>query len=69
MGDVVTFSVLIAAIGRASIELNIFGYLNGELALAMSLVMVTTSTATRQPIPLPTDLHTAVKIYREACQR
>lgn len=65
MGDTLTFAVLIAKIGGASLGLEVPVYRNGAAVLLARMTIVTTSLVEHRAIPLPDDLRDALDRYKE----
>ena len=67
MGDALTFAVLVARVGGASLALDIHGYRGETPILTARPVIVTTSLTEHRAIPLPDDLRAAVEGYQASC--
>ncbi|MDB5511613.1 MAG: 1,4-dihydroxy-2-naphthoyl-CoA hydrolase [Enterovirga sp.] len=67
MGDTLTFAVLIARIGGASLGLEVPAYRDGAAVLLGRMTIVTTSLVEHRAIPLPDDLRAAVTRYEGEC--
>jgi 4-hydroxybenzoyl-CoA thioesterase len=67
MGETVTLSLSVAAIGRRSIRVDIVGRCNDEVRFSAHQVLVTTSLATGQSIDIPDDIATALARFAPQC--
>jgi 4-hydroxybenzoyl-CoA thioesterase/acyl-CoA thioester hydrolase len=67
MGDVVEIAVVVARIGRASIELTMHMFNRGSEAARGRLVVVTTSLAEHRAVPIPPAIREALEAYRSRC--
>jgi 4-hydroxybenzoyl-CoA thioesterase len=63
MGETVTFSLSVAAIGRRSIRVDITGHCNDEVRFRAHQVLVTTSLDTGRSIDIPDDIATALAAF------
>lgn len=63
MGETVTLSLGVAAIGRRSIRIDIVGHCEGEVRFRAHQVLVTTSLDTGQSIDIPDDIATALATF------
>ena len=60
MGETVTLSLTVAALGRRSIRVDIAGHCQGEVRFRAHQVLVTTSLDTGQSIDIPDDIASAL---------
>jgi 4-hydroxybenzoyl-CoA thioesterase len=63
MGETVTLSLSVAAIGRRSIRIDIVGHCESEVRFRAHQVLVTTSLETGQSIDIPDDIATALATF------
>jgi 4-hydroxybenzoyl-CoA thioesterase len=63
MGETVTLSLSVAAIGQRSIRIDIVGHCEDEVRFRAHQVLVTTSLDTGQSIDIPDDIATALATF------
>jgi 4-hydroxybenzoyl-CoA thioesterase len=63
MGEAVTLSLSVAAIGRRSIRIDIVGHCEDEVRFRVHQVLVTTALDTGQSIDIPDDIATALATF------
>lgn len=63
MGETVTLSLSVAAIGRRSIRIDIVGHCQDEVRFKAHQVLVTTSLDTGQSIDIPDDIASALATF------
>jgi 4-hydroxybenzoyl-CoA thioesterase len=63
MGETVTLSLSVAAIGRRSIKIDIVGQCGDEIRFRAHQVLVTTSLETGNAIDIPDDIATALATF------
>ncbi|MFM0341379.1 acyl-CoA thioesterase [Paraburkholderia fungorum] len=63
MGETITLSLNVAAIGRRSISIEIVGHCNGETRFRAKQVLVTTSLQSGQSIDIPADIASALAMF------
>lgn len=68
MGDRVSFSLLLAKIGRTSIDMEIYGHVEGTLRLKANIVTVFMDLNTRKSVALPDAMRQKFEAYRTACE-
>lgn len=68
MGDTLDYSVLVGRIGNASVALTIHGHRGDEEVVRGRFVLVTTSLRLHRPIPIPTELRSALVDYQDRCR-
>jgi 4-hydroxybenzoyl-CoA thioesterase len=65
MGDKLTFTLLVRAIGRSSLRLEIVGHVGTQERLRARLVLVVISLDTNRSIAIPEDLRTRFAAYQQ----
>ena len=65
MGDRLTFTLLVRAIGRSSLRLEIVGHVGTQERLRARLVLVVISLDTNRSIAIPEDLRTRFAAYQQ----
>jgi len=68
MGDRVSFTLLLAKIGRTSIDMEIYGHVAGTLRLKANIVTVFMDLDTRKAVALPDTMRQKFEAYRKACE-
>lgn len=68
MGDAMVFSVLVDRIGNSSVTLAIHGHRGEDEVVRGRFVLVTTSLHLHRPIPIPTELRSALVDYQDRCR-
>ncbi|MBL8833339.1 MAG: acyl-CoA thioesterase [Rhodospirillales bacterium] len=68
MGDRVSFTLLLAKIGRTSIDMEIYGHVAGTLRLKANIVTVFMDLDTRKAVALPDAMRQKFEAYRKACE-
>ncbi|ABE35669.1 thioesterase superfamily protein [Paraburkholderia xenovorans LB400] len=63
MGETITLTLHVVAIGRRSISLEIVGHCNGESRFRAKQVLVTTSLESGTSIDIPTDIASALATF------
>jgi 4-hydroxybenzoyl-CoA thioesterase len=63
MGETITLTLNVAAIGRRSINIEIVGHCNGETRFRAKQVLVTTSLERGTSIDLPADIASALAAF------
>lgn len=63
MGDTITLTLKVEAIGRRSIRIEIVGHCNGETRFRAKQVLVTTSLEIGTSIDIPTDIASALATF------
>jgi len=63
MGETITLTLSVTAIGRSSIGLDIVGHCNGEMRFRAKQVLVTMSFETGKSIGIPDDIASALAAY------
>jgi len=63
MGETITLSLNVAAIGRRSISIDIVGHCNGETRFRAKQVLVTTSLERGTSIDIPADIASALATF------
>lgn len=63
MGETITLTLNVAAIGRRSISIEIVGHCNGETRFRAKQVLVTTSLERGTSIDLPADIASALAAF------
>lgn len=63
MGETITLSLSVAAIGQRSIRIDIVGHCDGEVRFKAHQVLVTTSLETGKSIDIPDDIAAALAIF------
>jgi 4-hydroxybenzoyl-CoA thioesterase len=63
MGETITLTLTVAAIGRRSISIDILGHCNGETRFRAKQVLVTTSLESGTSIDIPTDIASALATF------
>ena len=63
MGETITLTLNVAAIGRRSISIEIVGHCNGETRFRAKQVLVTTSLEHGVSIDIPTDIASALATF------
>jgi 4-hydroxybenzoyl-CoA thioesterase len=66
MGDTLSFTLMLAKLGRSSIALDIYGHARGTLRLQAKIVTVFMDLDTRKSAPVPDDLRAAFDAYSRA---
>lgn len=67
MGDRVSFTLLLARIGRTSIDMDIYGHAAGTLRLKANIVTVFMDLQTRKPVAIEGRMRKQFDAYRQAC--
>ncbi len=67
MGDRVLFTLLLAKVGRTSIDMDIYGHVAGMLRLKANIVTVFMDLDTRKSVALPDTMRQKFDAYRDAC--
>ncbi len=65
MGERLTFTLLVRAIGRSSLRLEIVGHVGTQERLRARLVLVVISLDTNRSIAIPEDLRTRFAAYQQ----
>ena len=65
MGERLTFTLLVRAIGRSSTRLEIVGHVGAQERLRARLVVVVISLDTGRAIPIPEDLRARFSTYQQ----
>lgn len=68
MGDRVSFTLLLARVGRTSIAMDIYGHAGGKLRLKANIVTVYMDLGTHKSVPLPDAMRAKFDAYRTACE-
>lgn len=68
MGDRVSFTLLLAKIGRTSIDMDIYGHVAGTLRLKANIVTVFMDLDTRKSVALPDTMRQKFEGYRKMCE-
>ncbi len=63
MGETITLTLNVAAIGRRSISIEIVGHCNGETRFSAKQVLVTISIDSGKSIDIPTDIASALATF------
>jgi 4-hydroxybenzoyl-CoA thioesterase len=67
MGDRVSFTLLLAKIGRTSIDMDIYGHVAGTLRLKANIVTVFMDLQTRKPVAIEGHMRAQFDAYQKAC--
>ena len=67
MGEKLTYTLLVRAIGRSSLKLEIVGHVGAQERLRARLVLVVISLETHRSIPVPPLLRERIAAYQQRC--
>jgi 4-hydroxybenzoyl-CoA thioesterase len=67
MGEKLTYTLLVRAIGRSSLKLEIVGHVGGQERLRARLVLVVISLETHRSIPVPPPFRERIAAYQQRC--
>jgi 4-hydroxybenzoyl-CoA thioesterase len=63
MGETITLTLRVTAVGRRSISIEITGHCNGETRFSAKQVLVTTSLESGQSIAIPADIASSLAMF------